>query len=159
MNYLPFVLRRRAFSLIEVTVALGIAAFGLLSMLGLMGIFLSSGRESGEDSNLADVAKRVASDLRARPFDGSDNSLALLKATPVPIYFDIDGIEVKNITTDAARVVYACNITLNEDAALTTSPSNNPVINRYEAKVNFTWPYPKAANKKTFHISLARYAN
>jgi uncharacterized protein (TIGR02598 family) len=154
----------RAFSLVEVTIAIGIAAFGIISLLGLMGAFMTSGRESAEDTVLSDIAKSVAADLRSRPFDkpasGVDNSLSSLSppppATPpppAPSYYDAVGMKVSAGTS----ALYTCTVTLTPKTEFNTVTTN--AINLYEARIEFRWPYPQNTSKKTFHINLARYAN
>ncbi len=148
---------KKAFSLVEVTIAIGIAAFGIISMLGLLGSLMSSGRESSEDTVLSDIAKTVAAGLRARPFDppasGTDNSLEKLsKSTTGELtYFSMEGA---TLTTNN-NPLYTCTVTVTAEPEFSTATTG--VINLYEAKIEFSWPYPKDIFKKTFRINLARY--
>jgi len=151
----------KGFSLVEVSIAIGIAAFGIISLLGLMGVFLSSGRESHEDTILSDIAKGVFADLRSRPFDppaqtnppAFDHSLKSLSGSVTTIYFTAEGVSVGT----AASAYYSCNLTLKEVPEFNTVSTS--AINLYEAKVEFAWPAPQNAFRKTFHINLARYGN
>jgi type II secretory pathway component PulJ len=58
---------RAGFSLVEVTLALGIAAFCLVTLFGLMPVGISSNQTSVEQTFAAGVAGRVAADLRNTP--------------------------------------------------------------------------------------------
>jgi uncharacterized protein (TIGR02598 family) len=156
--------QKKAFTLIEVTVAIGIAAFGIVSLLGLMGVFMNSGRESSEDTVLSDIAKSVAADLRARPLgsassSSSGNSLsALASSGGSKSYFSLDGA----LLSGSASAVYACTVTVTAkpefNTVSTQVPDPKKAINLYEAKIEFSWPHPQSTFKKTFHINLARYA-
>jgi uncharacterized protein (TIGR02598 family) len=156
MDHRP-ISRKSAFTLVEVTIAIGLAAFGILSMLGLMGSLLNANREAGEETVLAAMVKKVSGELRPRPFDapatGADNSLAALIPSGTNFYFGRDGL----LTPTPAEALYACQITLRPDASLTTATT--AVENRYDAELEFSWPYPHKKYTKTFQISLARYAN
>ncbi len=62
------ILRRpRGFSLVEVTLALGIAAFCLVVVFGLMGVGLNTSAFSVEQTAATNVLSAVASDLRMAP--------------------------------------------------------------------------------------------
>lgn len=54
----PF-LATKAFSLIEVTLALGIAAFALVALLGLFSVGLSSNRSSANQTAIAQIASQM----------------------------------------------------------------------------------------------------
>lgn len=61
----------RAFSLVEVTIALGIVSFALLALLGLFVVGLSSSKESAMDTAVAQIALHAAT-----IYDGVDTNLA-----------------------------------------------------------------------------------
>lgn len=149
--------KTKAFSLIEVTISIGLAAFGIVSMIGLMGSLLNTNREAGEKTVIAAMVRTVSGELRPRPFDapasGPDNSLAALVDSGITFYFGQDGV----MTPTAEGALYSCRVTLTPDRSLTTPTTL--VENRYDAALEFRWPHPANTSSKTFHISLARYAN
>jgi uncharacterized protein (TIGR02598 family) len=57
--------RVSAFSLVEVTLALGIAGFALMAIFGLLPVGLNSNRTSIEQTRAMDIATSIAADLRA----------------------------------------------------------------------------------------------
>jgi type II secretory pathway pseudopilin PulG len=59
--------RSSAFSLVEVTLALGVAAFCLLAVFGLLPIGLNSDRNSTQQTAAASLARAIAADLRVTP--------------------------------------------------------------------------------------------
>jgi|GEM_PF-2435263 len=149
--------KRSAFSLVEVTIAIGLAAFGIIAMLGLMSSLLATNREAGEETVIASMVEQVSGELRPRPFDppasGADNSLTTLSTSGTTFYFGSDGL----LAPTPAEALYACQVTLRADAELTTLTTS--VENRYDAKLEFNWPHPAGKYTKTFHLSLARYGN
>jgi uncharacterized protein (TIGR02598 family) len=56
-----------AFSLVEVTLALGIAAFALIAILGLLPIGISSNQTSVEQTAAAGIARAIIADMRTTP--------------------------------------------------------------------------------------------
>lgn len=58
---------RNAFSLVEVTFALGVAAFSLLVVFSLLPIGLQTTGRSVEQTASADILSAIAADLRATP--------------------------------------------------------------------------------------------
>ncbi len=58
---------RSAFSLVEVTLALGVAAFSLLVIFSLLPIGLQTNQRAIEEMASADILSAVAADLRATP--------------------------------------------------------------------------------------------
>jgi type II secretory pathway pseudopilin PulG len=67
--------RLRAFSLVEVTLALGVMAFCLVALLGLLPVGMNSNRAALEQTAAASIASAVAVDLRQTPLyvNGSAN--------------------------------------------------------------------------------------
>ena len=54
-----------AFSLVEVTLALGVAAFSLLIILGMLPVSLKTNQASTQQTNANGIISQVAADLRA----------------------------------------------------------------------------------------------
>lgn len=130
--------RPQAFSLVEVVLALGVIAFALTAMLGLLVVAMDSDRSSGSDTALAAMSRQVFSNLRAMPY-------ATLPAS-ADYYFDEDGSECPQ-----AGAVYGCHVTAADDPDL--GPGN-------AKKVQMTFSWPPAAAKpeaKTIHGSIANH--
>jgi len=54
-----------AFSLVEVTLALGVAAFSLLIILGMLPVSLKTNRASTQQTTANSIISQIAADLRA----------------------------------------------------------------------------------------------
>ena len=61
--------RLRAFSLMEVTLALGIVTFGLVSVVGVLPAALNSGRQSFDQNRAAAIANTLFSSFRSQSFN------------------------------------------------------------------------------------------
>jgi type II secretory pathway pseudopilin PulG len=99
-----------AFSLVEVTLALGIAAFCLIAVFGLMPIGVQTNRHATSQTAATNIIAAVISDLRATPKASTTSSqFGITFGTNTTLYFDGSG-------------------------QFTTSPSTN---SRYQ--LNLTW--------------------
>lgn len=95
------------FSLVEVSIALGIAAISLLSVLGLLPIGTSTNRNAIEQTRAASIARAIVSDLRSTP--SSSSSSPLYKLTPAvasgstTLYFNEDCTSPAAAITGSSR--------------------------------------------------------
>ena len=78
--------RKSAFSLVEVTLALGVAALSLTAVFGLLPVGLGCNRDSSEQTVVNGILSAIASDLRSTATGGATNSAGFgipLPASPV----------------------------------------------------------------------------
>ncbi len=124
-----------AFSLIELTLAIGIAAVCLLAVIGLVPVAVLTTRNATSQTAAANIMAAVVADLRATPKSINTSaqfaitfgtSICLGCAQP-PLYFDRTG---QFTTSLGANSVYQLNIRW--------SPSGSIPL-RY-ADVTVTWP-------------------
>jgi uncharacterized protein (TIGR02598 family) len=117
-----------AFSLVEVTLALGIAAFCLIAIFGLMPVGVQTNRNATSQTAATNIIAAVVADLRATPKGSSTSSQfsVTFGTNPPPMYFDGTG---QFATTLGANSRYQLNITWN------SAPSGL----RY-ADLRVTWP-------------------
>ena len=104
----------RAFSLVEVTLALGIAAFCIIPLVALLPIGLSSNQAALQQSVAASIAQAVVSDLRAAPTPASTTASVV-----TPRY---------NFTIPALSVTSSSTATINvrDDTSLSSDNSTGP---------------------------------
>ena len=117
---------RRGFSLVEVTVALGIAAFCLISLLGLLSVSLNSNQNAIQQTGASRVATAIMADLRATQ-----------TMIPVTVTSPLFGISLP-ATGTATRTFF-----LTEDGSPAGLPGANadPSLNpRYRATIVLTAP-------------------
>src|ERR1700704_5304770 len=83
-----------AFSLVEVTLALGIAAFCLIAVFGLVPVGVQTNRNATSQTAATNILSSVVSDIRASP-KGHTNSakygIRRSKGNTTTVYFDGQG--------------------------------------------------------------------
>lgn len=100
----------RAFSLIEVVLALGICAFVLVAMLGLFSTGLRAGRESEEQVQAANLASQILATRMASPTnDAHTLDFAIPASALTNAYADILGSEGGFVGLDGRTNVSASN--------------------------------------------------
>lgn len=153
--------RQSAFTLIEVTISLGVTAFCLLSILGLLPVGLNSNQATIEQTAGANILTSVAADLRATPNPAPRGSAqtslvftipipaagSALSTTPTTRYIGEDGLPA----TDQKTARYQLNV-------WTTAPTSGKAAT--SARVLVTWPaqalYSTAAGSMETLIALDR---
>ena len=115
----------RGFSLIEVTIALGVFAFAMIALFGLLPTGLTTFRSSIDRSVASQIAQNIISQARQTDF----TSLSTL-ATPAgsPRRFTEDGDE----TTDATKTIYVAKVDVETQVTL---PAATAVQNTSMAKI------------------------
>jgi uncharacterized protein (TIGR02598 family) len=122
-----------AFSLVEVTLALGIAAFCLIAIFGLMPVGVQANRNATSQTAATNIIAAVIADLRATPKNSTTSSQFSIAfgTNPPPMYFDGTGQFAGSIAPASPTPFqprYQLNITWTGSAGL-----------RY-ADVKVTWP-------------------
>ena len=118
---------RLGFSLVEVTLALGIAAFCLIALFGLIPVGVQTNRNATSQTAATNIAAAVVADLRATPTTSTTSTQygITFGTNPPPFYFDGAG---QFSTSLGATSRYQLNITWSGSSGL-----------RY-ADVKVTWP-------------------
>jgi uncharacterized protein (TIGR02598 family) len=98
-----------AFSLIEVTLALGIAAFCLIAVLGLMPVAVLANRNATSRTAATNIMAAVVADLRAIPTTKTTSAqFSIVFGTAKTLYFDNTG---QFATTPGTNSRYQVNVT------------------------------------------------
>jgi Verrucomicrobium spinosum paralogous family TIGR02598 len=136
-----------AFSLVEVTFALGVAAFCLIAIFGLMPVGVQTNRNATSQTAATNIVGAVVADLRATPktsgtWAGTSSQFCIELGTTRTLYFDSEG----RSSSDLAGSTSPCGVSW--------AP---PLQTRYQVNVTFpsagyltyanlrvTWP-PAAA--------------
>ena len=126
-----------AFSLVEVTLALGIAAFCLITIIGLVPVAVLTNRNATSQTTATNIMSSVVADLRATP-KSTDTSaqFAIEFGTARRLYFDGSGQFSTSLQTNSR---YQVNVTWN--------PS--PPTGMQWADVKVTWPAAATAANAT----------
>jgi len=101
------------FSLVEVTIAMGIVSFAFLTMLGLIPTGLKTFRSAIDTSVGGQIFQRVINEAQQTDFD------TLVGSDPAVRYFDDQGNELDSSL--AGRAIYQVNTRILPSTALTTT--------------------------------------
>ena len=128
------------FSLVEVVIAIGIAAFCLVTMLGLIPSGLKAVNATTEQTAATAIISEVMTDLRDTPL-GSNTSpvLAIQLTTNVTTNDIIDGTNTANFYVSESCTLYPTNTSLDARYGVTLSLSNSSLFIT-TARVQVWWP-------------------
>jgi uncharacterized protein (TIGR02598 family) len=117
-----------AFSLVELTLALGIAAFCLIAVFGLMPIAVQTNRNATSQTAANNIIASVIADLRAT--QGSTSAhYGITFGTAKTLYFNGAGQFTTLLATDSR---YQLNVTFPPNEGFSHSPTY--------ADIKVTWP-------------------
>jgi uncharacterized protein (TIGR02598 family) len=120
--------RTDAFSLVEVTLALGVAAFCLIAVFGLLPVGVQTNRNATSQTAATNIIAAVAADLRATPTTSTTSSqFGITFGANTTLYFDSAGEASTSLGLNSR---YRLSITWSGSSGL-----------RY-ADVKVTWPAP-----------------
>jgi uncharacterized protein (TIGR02598 family) len=115
------VLERSGFSLVEVTLALGIVAFSMLTLLGLVPLGLTTFHKAINASVSSQIVQHVVTDFQQSDFSG------LSQQNPI-LYFDDQANELNVATAGSTPpgAIYYVNVVVNTPALM---PGGTPSAN------------------------------
>ena len=147
-------INRKAFSLIEVVIALGIFAFCIVGIVGLLPIAANSVKSVSQESNANNIAESIAGFWQVAPLGSSTTggnftmgnfTVGSLTDT---FYYDNNGALVSSVDEASLKLDY-------DAKGLSGYPSS------FTVNLTFTWP-PNAsvnsttANKRTFNYIFTK---
>ena len=92
--------RQKGFTLVEVVLALGVASFGLISMMGLLTVGLKTAHDAMSATTETEIAQQMANQLQIANYSNIKT-----QTTPTHYYFTQEGLQ-----TNAANAVYFAKI-------------------------------------------------
>jgi uncharacterized protein (TIGR02598 family) len=126
----------RAFSLAEVTLALGIAGFALLAIFGLLPIATQTNNNSTSSTTASNILSAVTADMRATPKTSTTSpQYGITFGGNTTLYLDGAGQHSASLTTTSR---YQLNI------SFPTSPTGMVYAN-----LRLTWPAGAPVSKAT----------
>lgn len=135
----------RAFSLVEVTVALGIAAFCLLGIFTLLPVGANSNRDTVKLTHAASLAETLVSDLR-----GTTRGSASLIYGLTP---DTAGETILFLKEDGSVAPTAAEADFR--VAVTVAPPVSSVIAPTQVRALIAWPAAAANSPNIFDVVTA----
>jgi uncharacterized protein (TIGR02598 family) len=141
-----------AFSLVEVTLALGVIAFALVGILALVPVAQNAGRDAADDTRIAMIEQDVFARVRA-----NINTNAKFSTPPVPLsyYYTNEGIffcDNANLASALANAVssnaplpnYAVNVVFGNNFATALPNVDNNYLKPVTASIG--WPLDSSGN-------------
>jgi uncharacterized protein (TIGR02598 family) len=158
-NPVPPIKRNQGFSLVEVTMALGITAFAGMTMIALLPSGMTSFQTAMNISVSSQIAHQVVVDMQAADFD-SLNASGGLVSLPVRL-FDAQGNE---LSSDSTTAIYQVAVGVNPTASpnldtIVVDIINNPgnkTVARDTNTGGFVGDPKNGIKPRRFSIQLAR---
>ena len=136
-------INRLAFSLIEVVIALGIFAFCIIGIVGLLPIAANSTKSVSQESNANNIAESISGFWQVAPLTSSTGggnftmgNFTVGTVGNQTIYYDSSGSEVPSATDASLKLVY--------NAQALSGYSDTFTVN-----LTFTWPPNASPNSTT----------
>ncbi len=135
-------INRKAFSLIEVVIALGIFAFCIVGIVGLLPIAANSVKSVSLESTANNIAESIAGFWQVAPLLSTSSANFTMGDFTIgndtqTINYTISGTEASSASDAALRLNYAAN----------SLGAPNP--NTFTVNLTFTWPPNASANSTT----------
>ena len=135
-------LSKNAFSLIEVVIALGIFAFCIVGIVGLLPIAANSVKSVTQESNANNIAESISGFWQVAPLLATSSANFTMGNFSIgngtqTINYTISGTEASSASDAALRLNYAAN----------SLGAANP--NTFTVNLTFTWPPNASANSTT----------
>lgn len=129
----------RAFTLVEVVIAVAVLAFAAISLLGLITLALQSSHNADVQSAQATMVSTVTGKLSSQNFTNTVASL------PFTNYFTGEGAE-----TNASAAIYRCDVA-------DVSPANSNTNFMRQVQLLIRWPAPVYAQTNVVVASFVKY--
>lgn len=134
--------RNHAFSLVEVTIAVGITAFAILVIFGLNVSAVNTLRDAISDSVCARISQAITQSVALGEFDG---------LTGADYYFDADGMSVASTDREAAYRASVGLVSPGVDSIGISPP--DPLVARGVRLEIFPVGGPRALHSRTFFVA------
>jgi Tfp pilus assembly protein PilV len=145
-----------AFSLIEVVIALGLFAFCIVGIVGILPIAANSVKSVSQETNANNIAESIAGLWLVTPTN----------STPVSISIPVMGNRTMGNFTIGPTSLDSTSYYYDNDARITNQPSStlllnysaNPIGNNtFTVNLTFTWPANAPADSKTLNTRTFNY--
>ena len=127
------------FSLVEVVIAIGIAAFCLVTMLGLIPSGLKAVNATTEQTAATAIISEVMTDLRDTPIGSNTSPVLAIQLPTNGITNDIGLTNTTNFYVSESCTLYPTNTSLDARYGVTLSLSNSSLFIT-TARVQVWWP-------------------
>lgn len=145
--------RTKAFSLVEVVLAIGVVSFAMMAMLGTLPVGLKSVRESRGQVTTANIVRQLQGELQQLSFKAdSTDDFSVEKLEDKSFFFSLDGTRME----ETAGPYYKASFSVNGVTApgMTVDPANARSV-----KVTVSYPMnaaPGDRQESVYSLLLAK---
>jgi uncharacterized protein (TIGR02598 family) len=148
----------RAFTLVEVVLALGVVSFGLISMLGLLTVGLKTFHDAMSQTTETEIAQQISNQLQLANF----SSISGIKNSS-NYYFTQEGLQLTNgssTSTAPASTVYTASVAAPSVLAVpgVTSSTSSLATNTMTFVISI-WSVNSPQTTNAFAIQIANNGN
>lgn len=136
---------RSGFSLVEITIAIGIVAYALVAIVGLFAVGLKSSRESVIETSLARIVHNVTYQYKG--------SHAPASGSPMTLRYNYEGEPEGGVPAASFIPYFMVNLTFEDDVS--TKGITNVVSEFRQVKIEIASPEAAPADKRTKHVLYA----
>lgn len=117
---------KAGFSLIEVTIAMAIAAVALVTLLGLIPQGMDTMREAGDQAIMGRIHQQILNELQLTPFEDASGASLLDRYDGMEFYYDAQGEELSDNRSPAGDPerekgsfghIYSARVTIPKDGS------------------------------------------
>ncbi len=117
---MKFKASERGFSLVEVTIAMAIAAVAIVTLLGLIPQGMDTMREAGDQAIMGRIQQQILNELQLTPFEDKQGNDLLSKYNGLEVFYDSQGEELGDTNNNASKEgsfehIYSARITISEE--------------------------------------------
>ena len=148
--------RAGAFTLIEVVIAVGLVAFVLTAILGLVAIAANETKNADLKARLTWITEQVTAEFQSQRFSSA------LAGVPTNLAWDYSGMPVATNSSNAYFLSSVSNVTPTNASNYPTAnyPTNYPTNSLALLQVSTRWPYsPSSTNSASTNVSVISLFN
>jgi len=123
----------RGFSLVEVTVAMAIAAVAVVSILGLLPQGLETMREAGDEAIKARIHQQILNEIQMTPFKAKQTDSPIEDYNGLELFYDQQGEELETSDEGSFEHIYSARVTIPKSG----DPFPNSVTGESEGSKTF----------------------
>lgn len=145
----PQLKKNRGFTLIEVTIAIGVLAFAVVPVIGLMSVAFDTNRGAAISMAQTLIRQTALAELRSIPID----DIAI--GTNSDRFFDVQG-RLGELSDPAFTPHYRLIVETTSDARFETDKGGTTRVNLLQAELRIGHPAPNYPNESISGATLSR---
>lgn len=142
-------LTKDGFSLVEITLALGVMAFCMIAIVGLLPVGFRTTQGSSQETLATDLVASIDADLRATPLTSSASPFFNISMTGETVFY----VDDSGLTTTSSNARFRAYVKLSAPTSGTIGTTSGRVVASWPAQQD---DLSKALGLVEVHIALDR---